>query len=183
MLKRVRVMMQSERFGVAARLFEDMIDGVSEADEYVAAMFAPAPNEEGNFDEPEHMEMFCDGRLRLTDDMFSLSYEESELTGMEGSITAIGFQRNNPALMSMMRSGPVRTALTFEEGKRHYCLYNTPLSDFEVCVRAVRVHNRLLEEGEVYLDYLIEIHGAQAEHCRMTVSVRNAEELGKIFSK
>ena len=65
MLKRVRVMMQSERFGVAARLFEDMIDGVSEADEYVAAMFAPAPNEEGKFVEPVHMVMFCDGRLSL----------------------------------------------------------------------------------------------------------------------
>jgi uncharacterized beta-barrel protein YwiB (DUF1934 family) len=75
----------------------------------------------------------------------------------------------------MLRSGPVRTALTFEEGKRHYCLYNTPLSDFEVCVRAVRVHNRLLKEGEIYLDYLIEIHGARAEHCRMQINVTPME--------
>lgn len=125
---------------------------------------------------PEPDEMMMEGRLVTNETRVELIYEESELTGMEGSITAIGFHRNNPALMSMMRSGPVRTALTFEEGKRHYCLYNTPLSDFEVCVRAVRVHNRLLEEGEVYLDYLVEIHGARAEHCRMQINISPLED-------
>ena len=120
---------------------------------------------------PEPDEMMMEGRLVTNETRVELIYEESELTGMEGSITAIGFHRSNPELMSMMRTGPVRTALTFEEGKRHYCLYNTPISDFEVCVRAVTVHNRLLEEGEVYLDYLIEIHGARAEHCRMQIKI------------
>ena len=77
----------------------------------------------------------------------------------------------------MMRTGPVRTALTFEEGKRHYCVYNTPYSDFEVCVRAVHVENDLLREGRMVLDYVVEIHGAQAEHCKMTIAVRPKEDI------
>jgi uncharacterized beta-barrel protein YwiB (DUF1934 family) len=77
----------------------------------------------------------------------------------------------------MVRTGPVRTAMTFEEGQRHICLYNTPFSEFEVCVRTLKVNNRLLQENKIELDYLIEIHGAQAEHCKMTVTVRPGAQI------
>ncbi|MBQ9773215.1 MAG: DUF1934 domain-containing protein [Clostridia bacterium] len=120
---------------------------------------------------PEPTEMLMEGKLVTNRTRVELMYEESELTGMEGSVTSIGFDRNNPTLISMMRTGPVRTAMTFEEGKRHYCVYNTPYSDFEVCVRGVCVENELLTKGLLKLDYLVEIHGAQAEHCRMTITV------------
>lgn len=121
---------------------------------------------------PEPTEMLMEGKLLTSTYRVELIYAESELTGMQGSMTAIGFDRANPNLVSMMRTGPVRTAMTFEEGKRHICLYNTPFSEFEVCVRTLKVNNRLLEENRLELDYLIEIHGAQAEHCKMTVTLR-----------
>ena len=50
-----------------------------------------------------------------------------------------------------MRSGPVSTAMTFEEGKRHFCVYDTPFSSFQVCVRALTVKNALLTDGELIL--------------------------------
>ena len=126
---------------------------------------------------PEPTEMLMEGRLITNEHRVELIYEESELTGMEGSVTSIGFDRSNPALVSMLRTGPVRTAMTFEEGRRHICFYNTPFSEFEVCVRTVKVNNRLLEENRLELDYLIEIHGAQAEHCKMTVTLRPRPEI------
>jgi len=67
----------------------------------------------------------------------------------------------------------VRTGMVFEAGKRHVCIYHTPFSDFEVCIRTFRVENRILKEGKLYLDYLMEIHGTQTERCRMTVTLRN----------
>ncbi len=121
---------------------------------------------------PEPSELLMEGRLITSPDRIELVYEESELSGMEGSVTAIGFSRSQPELVSMMRTGPVRTALVFEENRRHLCLYNTPFSDFEVCVHALRVENRFLSCGTLMLDYLIEIHGARAERCKMQISVR-----------
>ena len=126
---------------------------------------------------PEPTEMLMEGTLLISDFRVELLYAESELTGMQGSVTAIGFEPLNPGLVSMVRTGPVRTAMTFEEGKRHICLYNTPFSEFEVCVRTIKVNNRLLQENKLELDYLIEIHGAQAEHCKMTVTVRPGAEI------
>lgn len=169
-----------------------MIDILTSRIEMNLSLFAEEPeNEEAeeasqSFEEmlknvtgemPEPTEMLMEGKLLTSEKRVELVYAESELTGMQGSITAIGFDRQNPDLVSMIRTGPVRTAMTFEEGKRHICLYNTPFSEFEVCVRTIKVNNRLLQENKLELDYLIEIHGAQAEHCKMTVTVRPGAQI------
>ena len=75
----------------------------------------------------------------------------------------------------MLRGGSVNTALIFEAGRRHICIYNTPFSAFEVCVQALRVDNRVLTDGSLLLDYLIEIHGNRTERCRMEVAFAERE--------
>ena len=110
-----------------------------------------------------------------------LVYDEGELSGMEGSVTSIGFDRATPGLISMIRTGSVETALVFEQSKRHFSVYDTPFSSFQVCVHMIRVENKLLGEGKLDLDHLVEIHGAQAEHCRMTVTIRPAQDLDKLL--
>lgn len=130
-------------------------------------------SEEAGEDLPESFEILMEGRLVTTTHRVELMYEESELTGMEGSVTSIGFDRAAPHVISMMRTGLVSTGMVFEKGKRHMCIYRTPISQFEVCVCAKDVDNRLLTDGFLHLDYLVEIHGAQAERCRMTLTVKN----------
>ena len=152
------------RHAVAESLFDE--EGIQE--ENVKEM----PSEPS--DEP--IEMLTEGRLVTSPSRVELIYEEGELTGMEGSVTSIGFDRSAPELISMIRTGLVSTAMVFEQGKRHMCLYHTPFSEFEICVRALKVENLLFEDGRIELDYLIEIHGAQAERCKMTVKVRPSTE-------
>jgi uncharacterized beta-barrel protein YwiB (DUF1934 family) len=129
-------------------------------------------DEEAGDDLPESFEILMEGRLVTTTHRVELMYEEGELTGMEGSITSVGFDRACPEVISMMRTGMVSTGMVFEKGKRHMCIYRTPISQFEVCVCAKNVDNRLLTDGLLHLDYLVEIHGAQAERCRMTLTVK-----------
>lgn len=123
-------------------------------------------------DGPETVEMMMEGRLVVTSKRAELVYHESELTGMEGSVTKIGFDLDTPDLVTMLRGGSVSTALVFEPHQRHICVYNTPFSSFEVCVHTLEVKNDILESGSLYLDYLIEIHGARTERCRMTLNFR-----------
>lgn len=169
MLKKVRIFLRTERHGVAAQLFEDVAMGMSEADVFVNSMLEPQDDGEG----PQSMEMYSDARLRLTDDMFSLSYEESELTGMEGTSSQLSFMRSQPELVTMLRSGSVSTALVFEPNKRHFCTYKTPFMPFEVCVHTLRIDNKLLAEAATLdLDYIVEIRGAQAERCRLHLEIK-----------
>ena len=175
MLKKVRIALSVERYGVAAELFEEFMSLV-ETGELTAAMTEPAVNEDGSVDEPQQMEIFCDGRLRLTPGEFSLTYEETELTGMEGTESQLSFRLAERGLLTMMRTGSVTTALVFEKGKRHICIYQTPYMPFEVCVHTLDIRNTLALDGQaggvLELDYVIEIRGARAERCRMRLEVR-----------
>ena len=120
----------------------------------------------------EHAAMLCHvGILTEEDGRIEFSYEESEITGMEGSTTAISFSKDNPSLVSMVREGSVSTALVFEQGKRHRCAYNTPYMPFEISVHTRRVSNTLLENGVLELDYIIEIRGAKAERTKFRMEL------------
>ena len=169
--KEVMITIQTVRRGISVPLFNPD-GGAADFDE------EDLPDEE-EFDEvtdeddgPESAEMMMEGRLVVTTKRAELVYHESELTGMEGSVTKIGFDPAMPELVTMLRGGSVSTALVFEPHYRHICVYNTPFSSFEVCVHTLEVKNELLERGRLYLDYLIEIHGARTERCQMTLTFR-----------
>ena len=173
MLKKqdVTIFIETQRQGLTVSLLEDE-DGTEELDEETLEDSAQEAMENGD-DGIDESEIMMEGRLIQTTHRVELTYEESELTGMEGSKTKIGFDRACPELISMLRSGPVNTALIFEPLKRHVCVYNTPFSSFEVCVHTLRVENFLLERGELFVDYLIEIHGARTERCKMMIRLRS----------
>lgn len=167
--KNVMIKIFTTRMALNQSLFEEAADG--EEIEYDEEF----PEEGDDGDEPDTSEVWMEGRMVTGPERVELVYEESELSGMEGSVSTIGFARSNPGLISMIRTGLVSTALVFEENNRHICVYHTPFSEFEVCAAAKKVKNHLLTDGIIELDYIVEVHGAQAERCRMTISVHEVE--------
>ena len=128
-------------------------------------------------EEPEGpIEMYSEGELYITDERVIIAYDESELTGMEGSHTQVRFERATPGLVTMMRNGTVNTILVFEEGKRHICTYQTQYMPFEICVLTKSVKNTLLDNGKIELDYIVEIRGAQAERTQFTIEIFDQPE-------
>ena len=128
-------------------------------------------------DGPEISEMVVEGKLKWALGRFELKYTESELSGMEGSVAAITFSLDDPSLVTLMRSGMVNTAIVFEKGKRNICAYNTPFMPFEVCVQAFKVKNKLHIDGTLYVDYAVEIRGAEAQRCKLYVSIKETSKL------
>ncbi len=157
----VRIRLKSTRYEVDASLFS--ADG--EAEDGLRVILADREAE------PETIEINSLGRLSRVNGRVEISYDETEVTGMEGSTTAISFMEEADGVVSMIREGAVSTALVFEEGKRHHCVYNTPFMPFEVCVRTLKVNNRLSEDRYLDLDYVIEIRGAQAERTKFRMEL------------
>ena len=166
------ITIQTVRRGIPVPLFSPDGGAVDFDEEDLPEEYDDEDEDEENEDGPETAEMMMEGRLVVTSKRAELVYHESELTGMEGSVTKIGFDLDTPELITMLRGGSVSTALVFEPHQRHICIYNTPFSSFEVCVHTLEVKNDILESGSLYLDYLIEIHGARTERCRMTLNFR-----------
>ena len=155
----IKIKIQSIRDEVEASLFDEFEDGLITAEDIAAAL------------EPEEMEISTEGRFCVDKDRAEISYEESDATGMEGSKTAVSFDMRDTGIVTMLRTGAVSTALVFEKGKRHHCVYSTPYMPFEICVRTLDVKNLLAESGTLELDYIIEIRGAKAERNKFFMKV------------
>lgn len=158
--KDVKIYINSVRYEVEASLFTE------ETDEQTVFL----PSADGDA-EPEKTQIKTHGVRCVKDGRTEISYEETELTGMEGSRTIISYTMADKGVVTMMRTGAVSTALVFEKGKRHHCVYQTPYMPFEVCVRTLEVKNDIDTTGCMELDYIVEIRGARAEHTKFSIRV------------
>ena len=103
----------------------------------------------------DSIELVTRGNLGRQDGILTLSYEESELTGLEGTLTTIQVE---PERVTMLRTGQVNTQMVFQEGRRHLAMYNTPYGAMTVGVNTRHLYAELGEDGgEIEIDYNIEI--------------------------
>lgn len=173
MKENVSVSIVSERSAVKANLFDAVYEKeIAELTEDISIM---VPEQLPDEQDGETLEMITEGWVRVRSGRVEIVYDEGELSGMEGSRTVISYASAEPQTVSMIRTGAVSTALVFERGVRHLCTYETPYMPFQIGVFALTVDNRFECEGVIVLDYLIEIRGAQAERCKMTLKVTKIE--------
>ena len=157
--KEIRIKIHSELYEVDASLFTD-----ADIDTDNIPISEDAPT-------PDIMDINSIGSYTDDGERISISYNETEVTGMEGSTTTVTFLKSEPNVVSMIREGAVSATLVFEEGKRHHCLYKTPFMPFEVCVRTIKISNALLGAGALSLDYIVEIRGAKAERTKFSMQL------------
>ena len=114
--------------------------------------------------DPDATELMTDGTLEVTEDGLVLSYEESELTGMEGTTTT--FEVCGPRV-TLLRSGAVNSQMVFEEGRQHTSLYETPFGELSVDIQTGRLRHNLTERGGIMeIQYSIAVeHTVTGRNC------------------
>ena len=172
MRKKVKLKIFSRQYDMAGEMLFDMI---SEQVEGANGGHLPADFDESTVvqSETDTIELMTEATYEREGDRISISYAESEITGMDGTVTTLSYDRRAPGILSMMRGGSYYTVLVFEEGRRHMCAYNTGIMPFELCVHTFKVKNGLNEDGygHVILDYLVEIKGAKAQRTKFRINV------------
>lgn len=100
-----------------------------------------------------------------------IAYEESETTGMEGSHMMLRVSPED--MVSIVRTGTFQTHLVVQEGRKHFCHYETPFGDFAVGVAAKWVRNRLTDEGgTLSLRYTVDANTTLLSDNEIDISVR-----------
>ena len=94
--------------------------------------------------DPDGTELTTEGTLRVLPEGILLRYEESALTGMEGTVTT--FELRGPMVV-LTRSGKVNSQMIFEEGRQHTSLYETPMGELSVDIRTSFLRHSLTERG------------------------------------
>ena len=94
--------------------------------------------------DPDAQELMTEGTMTLTEDGMVLAYQETALTGMEGTTTR--FQVQGPRVI-LTRSGTVNSQMVFEEGRQHTSLYETPFGELSVDIQTSVLKHTLTERG------------------------------------
>ena len=114
--------------------------------------------------DPDAQELLTEGTMTLTEDGMVLAYEETALTGMEGTTTR--FQIRGPRVI-LTRSGTVNSQMVFEEGRQHTSLYETPFGELSVDIQtSVLKHNLTERGGLMEIKYSIAVeHTVTGRNC------------------
>ena len=103
----------------------------------------------------QKISIVTDGTMERVGDTVYLSYEESELSGMEGTTTTFEVRRDH---VSLIRSGTVQSRMEFEKGVRDISLYDVGFGAMTIGVKARRIKNELGPDGgHLEISYGIEI--------------------------
>lgn len=121
----------------------------------------------------DSVELVTEGRLVREGSSYTLTYQESEMTGLGGTLTTILV---NGDQVTMMRAGEVNAQMVFQEGRRHLSMYNTPYGAMAVGVNTRHLLAEMDDHGgEIEVDYAIEIDHAIAGRNIFRIKVKEAE--------
>ena len=103
--------------------------------------------------EPDVIELVTEGTMEFRDGGWDISYEESQLTGLEGVTTTF---RVEPGTVILERTGKLRSRMVFRKDVPHDSLYQMSFGTMMITVCAQYLFFDIVEDGGV-IDLLYSI--------------------------
>ncbi len=126
----------------------------------------------GEDEDPDSLELVTDGSYTASGNAATFRYEESELTGLEGTTTTFEVA---PDKVVMTREGTVNAQMVFQEGKKHYFAYETPFGAMMMGVDTHAVRSRLDDAGgDLEIRYAIDMNNNLVSRNTFHISIRKA---------
>lgn len=120
--------------------------------------------------EENNIEMITEGKFYKKNEVYYIVYDESEITGMEGSITTLKIQGKK---VSLKRFGNNNSKLTFEKGKSHISEYDTlyGFMPIEIVTSNVEIDISDSGIGKIKLAYTLDISGVLESTNKLSIEM------------
>lgn len=123
-----------------------------------------------NLDPNDAIEVVTPGRFIIEENGFKAIYEESEISGMEGTTTTLNIQDN---IMVLERVGSTTTNMEFKEGAMAVSLYNTPYGVLNLNVDTEKLNINVNENGgEIYSKYILGLEGQEGITTELNIKIK-----------
>ena len=121
-------------------------------------------------DSDEAVEFVTDGQYCFKNGRGKLTYKESALTGMEGTVTSFLI---SPGEVILSREGTLTSRMVFREGTKNTFLYDTPYGSTTMGLDTHRISSSLGEGGgELEIDYIVDFDHTVVGRNRFKINVR-----------
>ncbi len=112
-----------------------------------------------DIDPNEAVEVVTPGSFIINEDTFEAIYEESKISGMDGTTTKLRIGGDS---MMLVREGTTNTTMEFSEGYMSPCLYNTPYGTLDLNIDTKKLDITIDENGgEIYSKYILGFVGQE----------------------
>lgn len=121
-------------------------------------------------DSGEAIKLVVPGRLSRRGDTVYITYDETEETGMKGTVTTVAVQRDK---IKLIRQGTNKSVLVLEKGKRHESRYETPYGTMIIGITAKETYAGIENgSGTISAQYLIDIGDSHSGENIFEISYR-----------
>ena len=120
------------------------------------------------------VEMTTVGQLGFEDGCYTIIYNESEDSGMQGSITTLKVSGENSVVLS--RRGAYNSHMIIEKGARHLCHYETPYGGIMMGVSAEYITSTLNGGGgNLSFKYDVDINSSLATRNEIDILIKESK--------
>lgn len=121
-------------------------------------------------EEVDTIELVTEGNFYIKGNTFYVVYEESELSGMDGTTTTLKITRDK---VTLLRFGTNKSKMVFEKNKRHETDYQTPYGKILLGVLSTDVNVNMGESGgEVNIKYVLDLNNRKVSNNELYLKVR-----------
>lgn len=123
-------------------------------------------------EEPQVIELTTDGKLTREGNVITVSYTETEMTGMDGVVTTFRVEGDQ---VQLLREGQLNSTMTFVEGEKTESLYDLGFGAMLLGISARKVSAKLHDHGgTLFVDYAVEIEHVPVGTNTYEIDIREA---------
>ncbi|MBE3571616.1 MAG: DUF1934 domain-containing protein [Moorella humiferrea] len=123
--------------------------------------------------ETDTIELITEGRFFIRDQHYYILYNETSLSGMEGTTTALKVE---PQRVTLNRMGTAEQKTTFEAGILNAFFYVTPYGTMKIAVLPSKVQVDLTERGgSINLEYELQVDQEKISDNQLEITVEYLE--------
>ena len=123
-----------------------------------------------DLDKDEVIEVVTPGKFHLGESEFKAVYEESEISGMDGTTTTLVIKDD---VLVLEREGSTSTRMEFKKGEDVISLYNTPYGIMNINISTKELDIDMDEDGGViYTKYVLGLEGQPGITTELKVKIR-----------
>ncbi|MCC8356813.1 MAG: DUF1934 domain-containing protein [Oscillospiraceae bacterium] len=121
----------------------------------------------------DEVNLITAGQYGFEDGRVCFTYEESDLTGLDGTQTTFSV---SPMGVVLRREGSTVSEMIFEQGKKHFILCETPFGSAALGVDTRRVKSSLGEHGgDMELDYNVDLNNTPVGRNHFKINVKESK--------
>lgn len=121
-------------------------------------------------DDNDVIEVVTPGEFLIKDNGYEAVYDETEISGMDGTTTKILISDNS---LILEREGTTSTKMNFKKNNSSVSLYNTPYGMLELKINTKELKIDVDENGgEVFINYNLSVSGQKPQSTNLKINIK-----------